>query len=279
MTSAAEASPAPMAPRPARVVTRRRESADTVTIALEPLDGVAVGFEAGQFAMVYAWGVGEAALSFSGGGDGRVLHTVRAVGAITRALCAAPPGTVVGVRGPFGTGWDVRSAEGGDVVVVGGGLGLAPLRPAVEAVIAHRERFGRVAVLVGARAPDQVLFAPDLEQWRSRSDIDVEVTVDAAGADWGGNVGVVTDLIAGARFDPLHTLALVCGPEVMMRFVAAGLTDRGVPPGNIRLSMERNMHCAVGHCGHCQLGPAFICRDGPVLSLDRVAPLLAVREL
>jgi NAD(P)H-flavin reductase len=270
-----------MVPTLWRVRRRRRELADTVTLALEPLDGPALRYEPGQFNMLYVFGVGEVPMSISGdpGADGPLLHTVRAVGAVSRALCAARPGDVLGVRGPFGTGWELRHAEGRDVVVVAGGIGLAPLRPAVYRLLAERHRYGRIAILVGARSPDTLLYQGELRAWRGRFDIDVEVTVDHAERGWRGHVGVVTELLADLPLDPARATALVCGPEVMLRLAARALADRGVPPPAIRVSLERNMKCAVGHCGHCQLGPVLVCRDGAVFDYQRVAPLLAVREL
>lgn len=229
--------------------------------------------------MLYAFGVGESAISFSGSSGRGVLHTVRAVGAVTRAICRARKNDVLGVRGPYGTGWGLDGAEGADVVIVAGGIGLAPLRPAIETIIARRDRYGRVAVLVGARSEDLLLFRNELSGWRARFDIQAEVTLDVGNPRWHGNVGLVTELIPSASFDPADTVALVCGPEVMMRFVAAELIDRGADPENIRVSMERNMKCAIGHCGHCQFGPEFVCRDGPVFPYERVAPLLALREV
>ena len=270
-----------MLPRPFRVATKRRLLTDTVTLGLEPVDGEAMplSFRPGQFDMLYAFGVGEIPISFSGVRGVRVEHTIRAVGAVSRALCAARRGDVLGVRGPFGTGWDIESAEGADVVVVGGGIGLAPLKPVVEAVIARRERYGRVAVLVGARSPDLILFRREVEKWRGHLDLDVAVSVDAAGQDWRGDVGLVTRLIPRTQFDPASAVAMVCGPEVMMRFVALALEDRGMSRSSIRLSLERNMKCAIGHCGHCQFGPTFVCKEGPVYTYEAIAPLLAIREL
>lgn len=279
MLAAAEAVVGPMLPRRFRVARRGRETPDTVTLALEPIDGEPPTFEAGQFNMLYAFGVGESAISFSGSSGRGVLHTVRAVGAVTRAICTARKNDVLGVRGPYGTGWGLDGAEGADVVIVAGGIGLAPLRPAIETIMARRDRYGRVAVLVGARSEDLLLFRDELAGWRARFDIQVEVTLDVGNPGWHGNVGLVTELIPSASFDPADTVALVCGPEVMMRFVAAELIDRGADPENIRVSMERNMKCAIGHCGHCQFGPEFVCRDGPVFPYERVAPLLALREV
>ena len=269
-----------MIPVAHRVVSRVRETADTWTLELEPL-AERIRPRAGQFDMLYAFGVGEVPVSTSGDheGDGPLTHTIRAVGAVTRALCALEPGAVVGVRGPFGTEWPLAEAAGGDLVVVAGGIGLAPLRPAVRHALARRDGYGAVAVLVGARTPQDLLFVSELEAWRARLDAEVDVTVDAAGAGWHGRVGLVTTLIPGAVIDPGNASALVCGPEVMMTFVVRALLDRGVPLDRIWVSMERNMRCAVGHCGHCQLGPTLICRDGAVFPAGAMQRLMEVREL
>ena len=272
--------PDDMEPAAFRVVGRTRETADTVTLALQPLDGPPPASRPGQFNMLYAFGVGEVPVSISGHhANGTLLHTVRAVGGVTAALVDAAPGTLVGVRGPFGTAWDVGAADGGDAVFVAGGIGLAPLRPAVVEVLAGRERFNRVVVLCGARSPETVLYRRQLSTWRGRFDVDVEVTVDYAAPGWRGHVGVVGQLVPRAPFDPRTTTAFVCGPEVMMRSATEALVLRGVAPGDVHLSLERNMKCATGHCGHCQLGPFLVCRDGPVVTYDRVAALLEVAEL
>lgn len=269
-----------MVPSRYRVVDRRPEMADTVTLALEPVDEPIPQVRPGQFNMMWAFGVGEVPISMSGGprADGSLLHTIRRVGAVTAALCEAEPGDEIGVRGPFGSDWDVAGAEGGDVVVVGGGIGLAPLRPVIYELLAHRDRFERIALLVGARTPADLLFDEELSGWRSRFDLEVEVTVDAAPQDWHGDVGVVTTLVPRVPFDPGNTTAFLCGPEVMMRFAAKALLDRGVEPSRIRVSLERNMKCAVVQCGHCQLGPVFLCREGPVFDWATAAGLLAVEE-
>ncbi|MEO8322797.1 MAG: FAD/NAD(P)-binding protein, partial [Actinomycetota bacterium] len=201
------------------------------------------------------------------------------VGAVSRAISDTKEGEVLGVRGPFGTGWGVEAAEGSDIVIAGGGIGLAPLRPVIQTVLANREHYGRVTILVGARSPDLLLFQYDLPVWGASTEVDVLVTVDSAGSDWRGNVGLITELISQATFDPATTHAFVCGPEVMMRFVALGLIDRGVSPGEVRVSMERNMKCAIGHCGHCQFGPSFVCRGGPVYPYEEIAKLLAIKEV
>jgi NAD(P)H-flavin reductase len=271
----------PMLPRPYHVLGLRRETRDTFTLGLEPVRGAGPPFAPGQFNMVYVFGVGEVPISISGdpGHPNPLVHTVRAVGAVTTAVCRLKRGDILGVRGPFGSQWPVEEAAGRDVVIAAGGIGLAPLRPALLTLLAHRERYGRIVLLYGARSPQELLYASQLLQWRGRFDLEVEVTVDTASREWMGNVGVVTTLVPRAHFDPEEVVALVCGPEVMMRFTLAGLQDRGVPPESIYISMERNMKCAVGFCGHCQYGPTFICKDGPVFRYDRIASLLKVREV
>lgn len=271
--------PGPMAPEPFRVTRRRRETADTWTLELEPLAGPRLEPDPGQFTMLYAFGIGEVPISVSGAAGAPLTHTVRAVGAVTEAICASRPGTVLGVRGPFGNAWPVADAAGSDLVVVAGGIGLAPLRPALCHALRHRGEYGEVALLYGSRTPDLLLYGAELQRWRGRFDLQVDVTVDTAESGWRGKVGVVPKLVGTARFDPRSTVALVCGPELMMRFAAGALLERGVPANRIYLSMERNMRCGLGHCGHCQLGPTLVCRDGPVYRYDELAPLLEVREL
>jgi anaerobic sulfite reductase subunit B len=271
--------PGPMAPVPFRVTRRRRELRDTWTLELEPVAGDTLRPAPGQFTMLYAFGIGEGPISVSGAGEGPLIHTVRAVGAVTKAICASRPGAVLGVRGPFGNAWPVETEAGSDVVVVAGGIGLAPLRPAVYHVLQRRAEFGEVALLYGSRTPADLLFRNELQRLRGRFDLQVDVTVDTAEGGWQGKVGVVPKLIAGARFDPASAVALVCGPEIMMHYAALALLERGVPPDRIYLSMERNMRCGVGHCGHCQLGPTLICRDGPVYRYDELEQLMGVHEL
>lgn len=270
-----------MTPAPYRVTARQRETADTWTLELEPDTGPALPpFAPGQFAMLYAFGTGEVPISVSGGGEpgGELVHTIRDVGAATAALCRIEPGHALGVRGPFGTAWPLAAAEGMDVVILAGGIGLAPLRPALRHLVRHGDRYGRVVLLYGSRSPADLLYPEEVETWRAQG-LEVSVTVDSAGEDWSGRVGVVTELVARAGFRPDEAIAMICGPEVMMRYSVAALEVRGVPRSRVYVSLERNMKCALGHCGHCQLGPAFICKDGPVFGYDRVAPLLSVREL
>ena len=268
-----------LAPRPHVVRARRAETADTVTLDLAPRSGEAAGFRPGQFSMLYAFGVGEVPVSISGRSEGGLLHTVRAVGAVTTALCEAAEGSMLGVRGPYGRGWQVDTLRDHDVLVVAGGLGLAPLRQAVIGLLAERYLYGRLVVVIGARSDDLLLYPEEIDSWRRRAGVEVHVTVDHAGPLWRGHVGVVTDVLFRLGVDPARTRALVCGPEMMMRRTAISLVDAGVPPEQIQLSLERNMKCAVAQCGHCQLAPLLLCRDGPVVTWDRAAPLVGMREL
>jgi NAD(P)H-flavin reductase len=267
----------PMTPRRYRVAWRRLDGPDTATVALDPMDAPLPDGAPGQFHMLTAFGIGEIPISLSAcaDADGRIEHTIRAVGAVSRALADAEPGTVIGVRGPFGAGFELPGS--GDVVIVAGGLGLAPLRPVVLAAIAAHGQHRRVVLVVGARTAQQVLYGEQLDRWAG-SGVQVALTVDAAPPGWTGHVGVVTAELARIDLDPDATTAFVCGPEPMMRFTARHLADRGVPPEAIQVSLERSMDCAIGLCGRCQLGPWLVCRDGPVLRYADVAADLEVRE-
>jgi NAD(P)H-flavin reductase len=271
-----------MMPRPFRIQKVRKETADTFTLDLVPSGGEGMdSFVPGQFNMLYVFGVGEVPISISGDpGDSSILqHTTRAVGAVTRALQEQKKGGTVGIRGPFGSAWPVEEARGRDCVIVTGGIGLAPLRPALYSLLAHRESYRKIALLYGARTPEDILYRRELERWRSKLDLEVHVTVDRASGGWRGNVGVVPALIRRSGFDPATATAMVCGPEVMMRFTVRELESAGMDSRQIYVSMERNMKCAVGFCGHCQFGPAFICKDGPVFRLDRIASIFGRAEV
>lgn len=265
-----------------RVESRRRETADTFTLTLIPADSrEAWPFAPGQFNMLTAFGIGEVPISISGdpAEPQRLIHTIRAVGAATRSLCGLKQGDILGVRGPFGTAWPVKESEGRDLVIVAGGLGLAPLRPAIYHALAHRTAYGNMELVYGARTPQDILYYRELAGWRGRFDVRAHVTVDSATPEWRGRVGVVTRIMAQARFDPPNTTALVCGPGVMMRFTVQELLSRGVSLDQIFVSLERNMQCGLGLCGHCQLGPVFICKDGPVFPYSRVKDWLEKREV
>jgi NAD(P)H-flavin reductase len=271
----------PMLPQPYRVERQRRETADTFTLELSPVQGETPAFEAGQFNMLYVFGIGEVPISISGDPSQpqTLTHTTRAVGMVTKAMRALTPGAMVGVRGPFGSHWPVSEAMGRDVVLVAGGIGLAPLRPVLYQLLAQREQYGKIVLLYGTRTPADLLYRRQLERWRARFDLEVYITVDRAVGLWRGNVGVVTRLIPRAPFVPRDTIAMICGPEVMMRFTIMELLKRGVDAARIFVSMERNMKCAIGFCGHCQFGPTFVCKDGPVFRYDRIVDWFGQREI
>ena len=274
-----------MAPLPYVVTAVHRDTYDTTTLVLEPESVALPTWEPGQFTMLYAFGVGEIPISVSGDPYRQdvLVHTVRDVGAVSHTIANARAGDVLGVRGPFGRGWIGDGWPQGDVMLVAGGLGLAPLRPIVYGLIRHRRSFGRVTVVVGARTPADLLFTREYEAWRACG-LDIQVTVDrsepnADGTAWTGLVGRVTGPLARAAIDPARTTAFLCGPEVMMVAAAESLTARGVAEKQVLLSLERSMKCGIGVCGHCQLGPDLICRDGPCFTYQHAAPLLAVKEL
>lgn len=259
-----------------------QETHDTFTLKLKPANGhKKFSFAAGQFNMLYVFGIGEIPISISGDPTrpNGLTHTTRAVGAVTSAMRRLKTGEVLGVRGPFGTAWPLEKACGHDVVIVAGGIGLAPLRPALYRLIANRGQYGRIVLLYGARTPEDLLYREELKKWGGEFDLEVYVTVDRATGSWKGNVDVVPALISRAPFDPLHTIAMICGPEIMMRFTVQELHKRGVTDERIYLSMERNMKCAVGFCGHCQFGPNFICKDGPVFPFQRIKSIFGKPEV
>ncbi len=264
-------------PAPYRVTHRRPRNAETVTLTLRPRAQRLAAWRPGQFTMIYAPGVGEVPISISGGDDDEIQLTVRAVGATTRAICGAPIGATLGLRGPFGSGWP--DLNGADVLVVAGGIGLAPVRPVITRAL---EGPGRLTVAIGARTPTDLIFADEFGAWRTAG-ARVLVTVDRAvpttGPAWTGHVGVVTTLLDSVALTPSHTVAVVCGPELMMRLTADALLRRGLPAGQIWISLERDMRCGAAVCGHCQLGPRLLCRDGPVVTYADAAPLLVPREL
>jgi len=245
----------------------------------DPAVGSSYRFEPGQFNMLYLPGIGEAAISLSSDPEqtGGLAHTVRAAGNVTSALARLGPGDSVGIRGPFGTGWPMPACKSQDIVIAAGGIGLAPLRPAICHILNHRADYGRVILLYGARTAGDLLYCQEYDRWRNK-DIEVEVTVDIGGGEWKGNIGVVPVLFYRLRLNAARTRLLTCGPEVMIRFVIFEALARRVKPEHIFLSMERNMKCAVGLCGRCQLGPAFVCKDGPVFTYKKMEPYLHVED-
>jgi NAD(P)H-flavin reductase len=274
--------PDPMLPVPYRIQRVRQETDDTFTLEILPEDSSkGFSFAPGQFNMLYVFGVGEVPISISSDPDDAPLlkHTTRVVGTVTKAMRKLKRGEIMGIRGPFGSHWPVEEATGRDVVIVAGGIGLAPLRPALYRLMAEREKFRRIVLLYGTRTPEDMLYRHELEQWRGKFDLEIEVTVDRAASTWRGNVGVVTTMIPRAPFSPSNTFAMVCGPEVMMRFTVMELLKRGVAAERIYLSAERNMKCGIGFCGHCQYGPTFVCKDGPVFAFPSIAPILGKSEI
>jgi NAD(P)H-flavin reductase len=268
----------PMVPRIARVRQRRREIPNTWTLELEQETGAAA-FAPGQFNMLYMMGVGEIPISMSGDpARSALVHTIRAVGAVSEALAGLKRGATLGLRGPYGSAWPLDAAAGKDIVIMAGGIGLAPLRPLLYRLFARPKDYRRIVLLYGTRSPDDILYRRQLDRWREKTGARIEVTVDHAAGDWGGRVGVVTDLVKPGLFDPANAIAFICGPEVMMHFSVSSLMDLGLSPEAIHVSMERNMKCAIGYCGHCQFGPAFICKDGPVFRFDRISDIFRVRE-
>ncbi len=258
-----------------------REIPQTYSLEIMPQQNTgAFTFYPGQFNMLYVFGSGEIPISISGNPINRntIIHTIRSVGYTSRAMTLLRPGEQIGVRGPFGTFWPVEEAEGKDVVIAAGGIGLAPLRPLIYQMITERDRFSSVTLLIGARAPDELLYSGEFDIWR-KSGLTIDVTVDKANEQWHGTVGVVTKLVGRAGFDPPNTIAYVCGPEIMIRFTAAEFMKYGVAADQIFISLERSMECGVGLCGHCQFGPYFICKDGPVFQYAQVQNLLKIREL
>ena len=274
--------PDPMVPISVPIRSRRQENHDTFSIEIDAeTETGSFPFRPGQFNMLYVFGVGEIPISISGnpGDPGTLIHTTRMVGPVTNAMASLKAGDYLGVRGPFGSHWPVEVCDKKDVVLVAGGIGLAPLRPAIHALLSERHRFQKLVFLYGARTPDDILYRKEIERWKAQLDTEVFVTVDRAMPGWRGRIGVVPHLVRHAPFDPRNTVAFVCGPEIMMRYTATELKNRGISEDQIYMSMERNMKCAIGHCGHCQFGPTFVCKDGPVFPMSKIGPLLSTAEI
>ncbi len=269
-----------MIPRPFEVVAKRRETHDVTTLMVEPADGRSCfGFAPAQIGMIGVPGIGEVPISFSNHPDSsRCLSvTIRAVGAITTAITDAEVGEVITVRGPFGTTWPIEETSGRDVLFIAGGLGLAPLRSAIFAVTESTAR-GSIGIVYGAKTQHDMLFRGDLEIWNELDGVQVHLTVDEGDDGWNGEIGLVTGLFAPALDRLTNPLAIMCGPDIMMVNACRDLTERGIPPTDIWMTMERNMKCGIGLCGHCQFGPLFVCKDGPVFRYDRVSELYTVKE-
>jgi NAD(P)H-flavin reductase len=272
------AGPPPVAAEPselasARVASARSETSDTTTLVLTETDPALLQTRPGQFVMLTLPAFPRLPISVSRVRPDGIELTIRAAGPATKALTQAKPGEVVGIRGPLGVGWPVDRAVGRDVVVVTGGIGLAPLRPLIDAVFGDRSRFGAVRIYYGARTRRDMLYKDELAAWAARSDVDLQLIVDRGDADWLGRVGVVTHLFDQATWEGSKAMAFACGPERMMQATVAALTDRGVQPDRMYLTLERHMECGIGLCGHCQMGRYFVCKDGPVFSLAQLGDI------
>lgn len=265
-----------------REITREVNEVSTYHLALsDPALAKAYRFEPGQFNMLYVPGAGESAISMSGDPDSleTLAHTIRFAGNVTRSIATMKVGDTLGLRGPFGTSWPLEKCVGKDVILVAGGIGLPPLRPLIHRLLAERHQFGQLNLLYGARSPDMRLYTKEYRDW-SEKGLLIKETVDRKNLGWQGNVGVVSMLLERLEpFDPAQSILMICGPELMMRFTARAAMQRRMTPDQIWVSTERNMQCAIGLCGHCQLGPEFICKDGPIFRYDQISPYLIVEGL
>ena len=271
-------------PLPARILSVQRENINTLTFRMQIVDDVIrrmYRWIPGQFNMLYAPGVGEAAISVSSDSEERdtLEHTIRVVGSVTRSIEQIGESGLIGLRGPFGSGWPTDQLDGRDVIMVAGGIGLAPLRPMVYWLLRHRERCKRVVLLFGCRSPDDRVFARELEQWAEESAIDVLVTVDNPTEGWTGPVGVVTNLLRRIKVNAERTIVMVCGPPILNRVAAWQFLQLHVPPEQVFVSLERNMNCGFGRCGHCQYGSKFVCTDGPVFCYADIADIFGKEEI
>lgn len=270
------------APHAATVVARVQESPTIFTLQLRIDDAAAQAayrFAPGQFNMLYLYGVGEVPISIMSDPEDRngIGHTIRAVGRVTRGLAALRPGDRVGLRGPFGRGWPLQEIGGRDVVLVLGGLGCAPVVSVIRYILKRRERYGKLVIIQGVKHTEDLIWREQYDRWATLPDTQVLVAADEGATLWPWHVGRVTELFGLARFTPERAASMMCGPEGMMRAAAEHLVASGLPESSLYLSMERNMQCAVGRCGHCQFGGAFVCRDGPVFNWGEVKALLAHR--
>jgi NAD(P)H-flavin reductase len=275
----------PMIPAPVMIRRITWETDDTFTLTLDvnglEKDGRPYTFSPGQFNMLYVFGIGEAAISVSSDPSRplQLAHTIHRVGSVTGALAGMKRGSIIGLRGPYGSPWPLDPARQKDVCIIAGGIGLAPLRPLIYSLFRNRTAYGRIIILYGARSPLDLLYRVELEEWGADNNAEVIVTVDRGDSSWKGYIGVVTTLFSYIKLDARNTIAYLCGPETMMKFTLEELERSGIPAEQTYLSMERNMKCAVGYCGHCQYGPKFICKDGPVFALPDVHPFLERKEL
>jgi len=270
----------PYLPEKAAIEKIRRETVDTKTYTVRLLNEqrrAEFSVEPGQFIMVSLLGIGEApfSLSSSPNSDGAFDTTIRAVGNITSTLDRLEVGAAIGVRGPYGRGWPIESARGKDVLIIAGGIGLPPLRPVITKIAEERRDYGRLEILYGARTPDQMIFPYEYDDWRKIKETRLELTVDSVppSTAWQHKVGVVTTLFSEMETSPENSLVMTCGPEIMMRFVVRGLLAKKFSPDQIYVSLERRMKCGIAQCGHCQIGPKYVCKDGPIFRLSEIQGL------
>jgi len=259
----------------ARVLQTKKLTAQEKFFEIALKDGSSLDHEPGQFIMVSLLGIGEVPISICSSPARRDSFDlcVRAVGKVTRSLHKLKTGDEIDIRGPYGKGFPIGLLEGHDILIIAGGLGIAPLRSLITYVLDNRRDFGKVHILFGCKEPKEMLFSDELEEWNKRTDLHYACTVDRADPEWAGNVGVITTLIPGVDIDPLKTFAAVVGPPIMYNFVIKELLSKGIPESQILLSFERNMKCGNGKCGRCQIQNLYVCQDGPVFHYKRIKNL------
>ncbi|KTD30453.1 FAD/NAD(P)-binding protein [Legionella maceachernii] len=265
-------------PQAAKIKARRQESRTIFTLDLqfvEKSQRQTFSFYPGQFNMLYLYGVGEVAISISSdpAEQAYLSHTIRAVGRVTKAMQQLQKGDYVGIRGPFGQGWPLKEALGKDIVIVTGGLGCAPTVSVINYILARRQEYGALTIFQGIKHSDDFIFRKQYEKWQTMPQTEIYIAADKAGPKWPWSVGYVTDLIASLKLNANNTIAMMCGPQGMMLAASLALVNQGVSENAIYLSMERNMECGIGHCGHCQYGGLFICKEGPIFAYDRIKAL------
>ncbi|HCU25088.1 MAG TPA: Ni/Fe hydrogenase subunit gamma [Deltaproteobacteria bacterium] len=273
-----------LTPQAAEIVEKRRESENIFTFRLRFCAEEArrsFSFSPGQFNMIYAFGVGDVAITIvSDPDDMETLdHTIRTVGNVTQALGRLEKGDVVGLRGPFGSTWPLEEIRGKDVMILTGGLGCAPTLGALHYLIRRRESYGAIKIIHGIKAPRDLIYQKKFREWEKTPNTEVHLTVDKPARGWKHKIGLVTHLLKDVAFDAAKTVVMMCGPEIMMRLSLKELIYRGIAPERIYLALERNMKCALGFCGHCQFGPHFICKDGPILRYDRIREIFHLKEV
>lgn len=269
----------PYLPHETEVVARIQETPTIFTLRLrftDPRLQKKYSFQPGQFNMLYLYGVGEVAISIVSDPENDELydHAIRIVGRITKGLAQLKQGDYLGVRGPFGYGWPMQKALQKDVIIITGGLGCAPVVSAVNYIVQRRAHYNRIIIMQSVKHSDDLIFRERYEQWQQMPNTEVYLAADKAAKDWPWQIGRVTDMIQNLKLNAANTVAMLCGPEIMMQVTAQELIKKQLAEENIYLSMERNMACAIGHCGHCQFGGLFICKNGPVLAYSALKELL-----